>query len=334
MHALLLLTSAHLAASHALAAAKSAASDHENGPQSRWTNYVALGDGVAAGIGNTYDDIEPGSNALRDISCFRNKEAYGNELARDLNITGNTYQLRACTSSQSLQVEVCEVMGRVNNATVDHHCRKSEQPTPFGSPNLITLTVGFDDVSFNNVLDLGCFYLGNPNVCNRALDNTETLIGKLANTTNIQNVINEAATNASNLDPSNIFVTGYPSMFNDGADDSTCPSFRSNYRGVDGQHQDKPPQTLRKRINNLTQSLNAVIESQTHATGAVYVDVDPAYDGHRFCDGSSLFFNVWNQTENPKGPNSNHMNHFNGLVFPNPEGQSAIKDAIKGAMGL
>ena len=302
-----------------------------NASHNNWTNYVALGDSIASGLGNTYNDILHPSSWFSS-SCFRNKEAYGNQLAADLGISEDSYRLLGCASAVAHDVDVCQVNGTANYTQQDGNCR-SLQPNQFGNPNLITLAVGGNDLAFSNLLT-SCFYFGSKEACDNAVNNTGNLIGTVSSEKRIQNTVANAIAKAGNLDLAKFFVTGYASYFNVDVDDDACPSFAHPFHNGN-KLQPQPPKAFRVRLNNLVYQCNAVIRAQVTAAGAKYVDTESAFNTHRLCD-PTLFFNLRSLYihNNRPGAGINDVNNYIGIFHPNGQGQTAIKNAIKGAMGI
>lgn len=118
--------------------------------------YAALGDSVAAGFGLTSSS----SDAV-DVACARSSEAYPYAIAAALHLTLNHL---ACTGASTNQ-GVYGPQQVTPSLTLEPQIRQS---FVHGTPKLITVTVGANDVHWNEFLN-ECYVTG----CGSSQDNAQ-----------------------------------------------------------------------------------------------------------------------------------------------------------------
>ena len=149
-----------------------------------------------------------------------------------------------------------------SGATTDDVLHEQVREIPEGA-DLVTVTVGGNDIGYAPVLTTCGLpgWLGN---CDAAIDGAlRTLRDELP--TNLATVYAEVKDKAEGA---RIVVTGYPLLFN-GTD---CNPF-TFFTGFE-----------MARLNNATEKLNAVIQTEALEAGLTFVAVADAFAGHAVCD--------------------------------------------------
>ncbi|QKX57197.1 uncharacterized protein TRUGW13939_04305 [Talaromyces rugulosus] len=167
-------------------------------------------------------------------------------------------------------------------------------------PDMVTLTTGGNDVNFADVLDRcvyrfydlkGCGGCTPSATFNDCSDDCDKAMVALEHRMKGQDFIPSfgRAINAifQSAPTTHLFVTGYPAFWN--AETDACDKVSFKFGCINN-----PVLPLikrrRKRMNDLTCKLNGIIERVVKATsppagGSIhYVDVDPYFEGHRFCE--------------------------------------------------
>jgi lysophospholipase L1-like esterase len=218
--------------------------------------YVALGDSYAAGMG--------GGDYLD--ACLTSPNGYAAMLGNDPDRT--RVELRGCSGATTKDVTASQLAGLDEDATI------------------VTLTVGANDLGVRALGD-ACF-TGSPEVCSATLAAGVERLGELSlDLPALYGAIRAAAPNAT------VFVTGYPLLVEDPADESGTA------------------------INDGMFLVNDVIEASVDAAGSgfVYVDVESAFVGHRIGSAEPWLIAP------PEGE----------AFHPNAEGYSAYAEAIRAA---
>jgi len=150
-----------------------------------------------------------------------------------------------------------------------------DQVPYIGDSELVTLTASGNDVNFFVVLN-ECVYHWSPAIgCEAQLVKAREIIETSA-LQNLENIISGAV---QHLQPGALFiVTGYAKFFNEKTDYCDNTTF-SQTRPLEYLTKKK-----RRELNQLVMMLNDVIKATAKLHGAVYVDIDHAFEGHRFCE--------------------------------------------------
>jgi hypothetical protein len=145
-----------------------------------------------------------------------------------------------------------------------------------------------------------------------------------------------------------LLVTGYAAFFNEETVGCTGVSF-SNRR----YPKEFLTRRLRRELNQLVRMLNGVIRGAAEAAGAEYVDIDTAFEGHRFCEegvrepdnerSDTWFFNLlYHKAEAGEAQNTRHdqsqevipatsvdgFTDVTRVFHPTENGHGGIRDAI------
>ena len=156
----------------------------------------------------------------------------------------------------------------------------------------MTFTIGGNDNGAFLSVVLNCVYLrDNPLLrttsCANTLANAKAYVEGQAFRRDLGNTIRAAQT--TNLLPNQnrtVLVLGYAQFYNIATPRTACEPF------VD--YPSPGPGGIRDQINKGVLELNSIIKATATGLGAKYADVDPLFQGHRFCEGNGQepwFFN-------------------------------------------
>ena len=114
-----------------------------------------------------------------------------------------------------------------------------------------------------------------------------------------------------------VLITGYARFFNDTT--SQCDHASFSRRHADNLL----TKDVRRNFNQMVDAINFVIKSAAEVHGATYIDIDPAFRGHRFCESdiiepsdsdSTWFFNLKYDEDRI----SSRLQGFRQSTLPNP----------------
>jgi hypothetical protein len=262
------------------------------------TSYAALGDSYATGAGAGSPRLPPHF----DISCGRFSDAYPVQVAHStsLDIDESRFRNLAC--------------GGASTASVLHG-----QVPWIGDSQVVTLTVGGNEVDFFAVLN-ECIYLWRPfSTCEKELQRSRSLIESSEFIENYNKLVKGAV---QVLQPSaRLLSTGYARFFNQETDHCSHVSFSKT------DPNNRLTQPLRAKLNDLVSRLNDVINAAAQAHGAEYVDIDGIFEGHRFCEDGvpepapdrrdTWFFSATYASDNGES-NGGYPPDIMQQVLPNP----------------
>lgn len=240
------------------------------------TTYTALGDSYASGVGAGH----PAPSLCGHFSA-----AYPVQLAHSLSPV--RFHSVACGGASIASV-MREQFGWIEDS------------------DLVTLTVGGNEVNFLGVLN-ECVYRWWPvGSCERELRRSRALIENAAFVEGYFRMVQLGlqmvrwGEKAGKREGKGRFlVTGYATFFNE--ETGLCDDATFSCR----QPRQPLTRSFRRELNQLVRMLNHVIRSATEAAGAEYVDIDQAFEGHRFCEAGvrepdvfrsdTWFFNLHSQ---------------------------------------
>ncbi|KAF2098978.1 SGNH hydrolase [Rhizodiscina lignyota] len=262
-----------------------------------FTSYTALGDSYASGNGPTPLLKGPG-----DAACHRTQGSYPYQFNLKYRTRSSTFQFLACTATNTTEI---------TEQVFDRH---------FGHPDLVTLDAGGNDGNFISNSLANCIAAeavlnatAYEALCNAWIVQASALEQTLK--PNISALIKKAQThNLLRHQKRKVVVTGYAQPFNISGLPSDCPTTIPI--------PPLGPGNLADRVNLSVLALNAVIEAAAYENGALYADIDAAFDGHRVCDAGEDFF----QTDS-SAPNA-------ALAHPTADGYLAVAEAVARALGL
>jgi lysophospholipase L1-like esterase len=252
---------------------------------------VSLGDSYSSGLGSD-------AGYYGSYSCLRSDQAWPNQIFSDFR---SALSLQACPGA-----EVPDVRGQLAGMTTFFAAHP-------GQPQLVTLTVGGNDIGFADEL-AKCAY----DDCSGDESYFEGMIAGLESSlTSLYSSIKAAQPFAD------IIVGGYPDVVERSGDSENlgCIELQGGERDM---------------IARLSQDLNAVISSAAHGAGvwSVGQGVRNEFAGHNACEGgidewiNPVIFGVQPDGGPPVDPRSFH---------PNDSGQSgyaiAFTNALNGYMG-
>lgn len=279
------------------------------------TTYTALGDSYATGNG-------AGTNTHSLCSPFSD---------------GYPVQLTKAIGPVRFQSAACG--GAVTSSVIWN------QLSWIGDSDLVTLTVGGNEVDFFGVLN-ECVYQWHPlSTCEAELQKSRRLI---ESSSFFEGYAMMVKLGLQSMKPTGrLLVTGYATFFNEDTVDCDRATF-----SIKNPEQFLTRQ-LRQDLNHLVKMLNHVIRSTAEAAGAEYVDIDEIFKCHRFCeDGVSepdksrsdtWFFNLDYDSDHASGPEARHHPHSQDVftagfgkwfvnvakVFhPTKDGHRGIRDTI------
>ncbi len=224
-------------------------------PSPRIISYAAIGDSYASGDGAGSSKLLPHF----DVGCGRFSDAYPVQIANSsaLDIQESAFLNLPCGGQATLTV----LHGQVP------HIKDSQ---------LVTLTVGGNEVDFFNVLN-ECIHQWRPiSTCDKEWQKSRSLIESSEFIDNYGKLVKGAV---QNLKPgARLMVTGYAQFFNDGTEQCSHITFSRT------DPSNLLTRAVRAKFNDLISKLNDVIEAAAQTHGAEYIDIDSCFEGHRFCE--------------------------------------------------
>ncbi|KAI9894379.1 MAG: hypothetical protein M1814_003135 [Vezdaea aestivalis] len=233
-------------------------------PARRW---AALGDSFAAGIGaGNVENLED-----EDSSCARYDHSYARQWNQDMRIplSSHHFQHEACTGA--IVSDVYKQLAKLN-----------------GSEDLITLTIGGNDIEFASILDRCIFRWSNgyAGECDQAFfQQTVDLIADGHLLQSLKRLLSTILLKYPSPDFT-LFVTGYAEFFN--ALTPQCSNVSFTYWTTLDSSPNYLTQPHRAQLNALVRLLNQVISravQETPSNGTLrFVNYSPDFEGHRFCE--------------------------------------------------
>jgi hypothetical protein len=176
---------------------------------------------------------------------------------------------------------------------------------------------GDNDKMFMNILK-NCILHKRAKMCDDALKTASSSAEKIPATLEpLYKTIHTKSKQANKT--TTIIHAGYVRMYNVQAPKDQCPSKKV---GTDVTWATVGKGGYRERINDIVTKVNSKIKESAEKAGVVHVDVDPYFEGHRFCDGPS---NSWMQ-------HALHLRENGILCHPTWEGHSAYVNATLKAL--
>lgn len=257
--------------------------------QDRPLTFVALGDSYSAGPG-------AGSHiSWWDLfnTCRRSDHSYPAVVDSNSQLNqGQThvFDFRSCTGARIEDVLRKEDGGK-SGSQLEYASKKAD---------ITTLSIGGNNIGFFELLD-SCIYhfggWGSTNNCMEAINSTVSIIKGLEFDMALDLVIKGALDNAIGANSPKLFVTGYAQFFN--AETTQCNNVTFCIWENPTKNHTCPllTQDLRRDMNDLTNLLNAKVSaaiqraiSSNHLSNATitFIDYDPSFEGHRFCEPSNI----------------------------------------------
>lgn len=269
--------------------------------------YVAFGDSYAAGIG---------TGTMEGSGCRQGEFSYPKQLASM--VSNIDFQNYACSGAVT-----ADLISGSSGSQIDQW----QNP---GNADIATLSVGGNDVDFFKILNACILRAFGPSFsgdCQQRIDDAMIKI-------NGPDLLNDFATilhqiiDKSGRPDFKIYVTGYPAFFNvdiKWCDDVTFNYYIPHHRLTPIEDLPQPlTQDLRLQLNGLVMNVNHLILSvvtqvnqQYTGTRTVFVDPNPSFDTHRFCEQDNgqdvrepdsgrsdtwLFLSAWSDNTLPGDP--------------------------------
>lgn len=305
--------------------------------------YVALGDSYSSGEGidpyfrDGYDSSTETQPGDIDNRCHRSTRAYAQYIKRPtdgtwlyalasgggdpgtgkrINKYGSDQNVRAaegvewvfwaCSGAKTINVLPSALGGeRQNDGQYREEHTQLDNPSVDASTDLITITIGGNDVLFADVLRL-CFETS----CNTPTlrSNLESAIdGLQVSLVRVYEAIQTKAPSAT------LIVLGYPQIFPPAARQS-CQKLRP-WRGE------------MDMLRDMGVRLNSVIEDSAASVGATYLDPNITFAGHEVCS-----FDEWIY-----GPSTSYKKSRNFVddesFHPNLKGRAAYAELVNDELG-
>ena len=316
------------------------------------TEYTAFGDSYAAGIGSS-----PlfGNESL----CYQTLDSYVEQLISFDNVTVDlkTFENRACAGLTLEGMAQCEIAGNVTADPENFLTCQDLSPSPsIGTPDLVTMHMGASSIRLWDLI-ANCVYFPSITDCVFANDTIQSAFADLASPygPNFTSFLTDNLTAPANLTASHVKLLSYVMPFNvDDGSDVFCPTFAGN----------KVALPDRIAINSAFAQLNGFLQNQSAPLGIIYLDINPSFDGHRFCDKNTT--DVWlnnplpdldpstrdtlktaddvlnmygaiTQHPNPNGTNSTNSTagpYLFGAFHPTSDGHKAIAKLVSQNMNV
>jgi hypothetical protein len=231
--------------------------------------YAALGDSYPAGDGAGQALLPPHHP---DFGCGRFTSAYPILLSQNPS-------LHIDPSSDFLNLPC----GGASTSSV----RRTQLPLLLGKEDgwdVLTLTVGGNEVGFFEVLN-ACVYRFFPVLpgrgCAAELERARRLVedgGGKGLLKGVGELVRDLA-GYKNEVGGRLLVTGYARFFNEATEWCDEVSFAGA-----GWQELFLTRAMRKEFNEVVRLLNDIVRANAEVYGAEYVDIDAAFEGHRFCE--------------------------------------------------
>jgi len=219
-------------------------------------HYAALGDSYAAGDGAGLKHLWPS-----DAACGRFSGAYPYQVLDNTDVEFSPhwpyFEDRACSGATTTSL-------------------LWKQVPWYSNKNLITIQIGGNEVDFFPVLN-ECVQQWHPlSSCSRELDRARKLVQSTAFLERYHSMLSFVMRHVPK--EALVLVLGYAEFFNAETDQCNEVTFSlTNPANVLSNR-------LRRDFNAIVALLNDVIRASATAHGAVYVDIDKTFGGHRFCE--------------------------------------------------
>ena len=284
--------------------------------------YAVIGDSWGSGVSYN-NDVLYDKNL---DNCLRTKESHGPQMEADTSWTGSF--------SSGLKDAAC------SGSRLFDLAKGGYQMGKVGTPNVVVMTSGGNNCGFGTIVDV-CIYHSVPSInygpayaddagrtgkCAQELDNalnyiTNTLQQDLINTINDIFADPSVKSNPDFL----LYLTGYAQFF--GTDyDPWCNREAWNIPGISPTPYLSTE--LRKAFNDRVSKVNDLYKKtiqENFAKQARYIDLDPGFQGHRFCEPGASHNDQLNTDTHFEGVYLWNLNWFWRVAndpAPNPDEQN------------
>ena len=241
------------------------------------TEWTAMGDSYAAGIGAGAPSQEPDPD-----HCFRSGNSYPRIMQSgqgSLQPNPGRFNFVACSGAKFDEIGSWQLLDRALRG----------RPVFGNSPEFVTITMGGNDIGILPLV-LTCIYsvpiLGMS--CDAVIQRGFDIMNREEFKVDLFAVIKfvQDKGRRKHGQDFHIFVTGYAQLFNSERAQCDQVTFRPGGIGLV-----LPGELLtrqrRRRMNDLAKSLNHALETAVglfDPSDVTFVDYDPLFEGHRFCD--------------------------------------------------
>ena len=240
--------------------------------------WTALGDSYATGVGV--------GDSLGYNGCAKYSDAYPLLMNNDPRLPG-TYPDRrlwncACSGATSQQILDTQFLDEPI-----HDAYYGLRPE-FGFPQMATLSLGGDDIDFFHLVVFCVYQLCPNNYCQNTIYKSRQTLEDAKWTNTVNATINKALQKgrAASGDGFALFVTSYAKFFNN--ETTQCNDVNFAYWGDSHSKHNKNAnlqQELRTQLNLLVSDVNALLQAIVKSNpGVMFADIDPLFEGHRFCE--------------------------------------------------
>ena len=310
------------------------------------TALTSIGDSFSAGIGTSVGFGQPAAGEV----CYQGNVSYPSQLAAQYQMKTDAFRYQGCSGAQLIDVSHCQIVGDIRGGGVDQINCKTLLPNNFGKPDMITASVGIEAIQYFETITNCVYFPGVTDAnCSDTIAAANASLNIMYMASDIQNLLESTLNNTGDpIDPKKLYIVNYPLPFNvDNANDINCPGFAGN----------KPGLSTRQTVNGQILGLNTYLQTVATSLKATYVDVNPAFNGHRFCDANSsdVWLNnplsetpgfqagkiqmsvhtiqdVWdkfgNVTSYPGNHSSDGGEYLFGAFHPTEDGHTAIMNAV------
>ena len=162
--------------------------------------------------------------------------------------------------------------------------------------DIATISIGGNDIGFYNILTACVLWVGGywAGDCDTEIAKAYEILASPDFSADIASALEEIIAKNGN-EAFKIYMTGYVTFFNENTPLCESTSFRIYNPHYDNTSQETGQpfltKALRKQLNEVVKTLNAklnnitdTVNAHTNATKVIFVDPNPAYAGHRWCE--------------------------------------------------
>ncbi|KPI37276.1 Lipase 1 [Cyphellophora attinorum] len=187
--------------------------------------------------------------------CLRNADAFPMLLQEAHNFS--SFNFIACSGANTSDCDASQV-----------------HSSGYGSPDLVTITIGGDNNQAFLGLIVNCVYQRDETYCQYAIQNAWLTVSQLPS--DLKTLFTDIkTTNAAGLYDRRVAVVGYPKLWS-----------TTNSTACQQPVLAQVPMAERQAMNNLADAVNGVLKQATEAMGFgwSFVDADSNFHGKRLCD--------------------------------------------------
>lgn len=267
--------------------------------------WLALGDSYSAGVGAGGRFTNP---ADPDRKCLTTTGSYPKQLEDSYQVLSQGPEFLSCSGDVIANINAKPSQNRASQLDMMKGFAKS-------SYKMATLSIGGNDLGFSSIV-ISCIILGIGN-CEESIKKAEDIagIGNRGSSAHDDTYANLRKVYEDILDAGpddfTLAVTGYARFFANPQGNTACNNGQIQLASL----QDIPPnlptrpilpltESLRSRINNgvdgfnnmiraATTEVQELLERRNSAKRIVFVDINPVFEGHRFCEPLDRSVSGW-----------------------------------------